>query len=57
MPAAISIEVGGRTLVCSPDQLVVELLNDRIEMILGSNWNLGRMAGAETVRLGQMEIA
>lgn len=46
-----------RTLVRSPDQLVAELLNDRIEMILGSNWNLGRVAGTETVRLGQVEIA
>ncbi|GFE76678.1 LysR family transcriptional regulator [Novosphingobium sp. TCA1] len=46
-----------RTLVRPPDQLVAELLNDRIEMILGNNWNLGRVPGTEVIRLGRIEIA
>jgi len=45
-----------RTLVRPPDQLVAELLNDRIEMILGSNWNLGRVPGTEVNRLGRIEV-
>ncbi|WP_395334574.1 LysR family transcriptional regulator [Novosphingobium sp. BL-8H] len=46
-----------RTLVRAPDQLVAELLNDRIEMVLGNNWNLGRVPGTEVERLGRIEVA
>lgn len=45
-----------RTQVRPPDQLIAELLNDRIEMILGSNWNLGRVPGTEVIRLGRIEV-
>lgn len=45
------------TLTRTPDQLVAELLGDRIEMILGNNWNLGRMPGTELERLGRLGIA
>jgi DNA-binding transcriptional LysR family regulator len=45
------------TLTRTPDQLVAELLGDRIEMILGNNWNLGRMPGTELERLGRLRIA
>jgi DNA-binding transcriptional LysR family regulator len=45
------------TLTRAPDQLVGELLSDRIEMILGNNWNLGRVPGTELERLGQLKIA
>ncbi|WP_395397162.1 LysR family transcriptional regulator [Novosphingobium sp. BL-8A] len=46
-----------RTLVRAPDQLVTELLNDRIEMILGNNWNLGRIPSTEIERLGRIGVA
>jgi DNA-binding transcriptional LysR family regulator len=39
-----------------PDQLVADLLNDRIEMIIGNNWNLGRMPGTDLERLGRLKI-
>lgn len=45
------------TLTRTPDQLVAELLGDRIEMIIGNNWNLGRMPGTELERLGRVKIA
>lgn len=45
------------TLTRAPDQLVAELLGDRIEMILGNNWNLGRMPGTELERIGRLDIA
>jgi LysR family pca operon transcriptional activator len=45
------------TLTRTPDQLVAELLGDRIEMILGNNWNLGRVPGTELERLGRLTIA
>lgn len=41
----------------APDQLVTELLADRIELILGNNWNLGRVPGTEVRRLGKLDIA
>ena len=46
-----------RTLVRTPDQLVGELMADRIEMILGNNWNLGRIPGIDVERLGRLEVA
>ncbi|TCM19391.1 LysR family transcriptional regulator [Novosphingobium sp. PhB165] len=46
-----------RTQVRVPDQLVAELLNDRIEMILGNDWNLGRVPGTEIERLGRIRVA
>ncbi|TDW64558.1 LysR family transcriptional regulator [Novosphingobium sp. PhB55] len=46
-----------RTLVRAPDQLVTELVNDRIEMILGSNWNLGRIPSTGIERLGRIGVA
>lgn len=45
------------TLTRTPDQLVAELMGDRIEMILGNNWNLGRVPGTELERLGKLKIA
>ena len=45
------------TLTRAPDRLVAELLNDRIEMIIGNNWNLGRMPGTELESLGRLRIA
>jgi LysR family pca operon transcriptional activator len=45
------------TLARTPNQLVTELLADRIEMILGNNWNLGRVPGTELERLGELKIA
>jgi DNA-binding transcriptional LysR family regulator len=45
------------TLIRPPTQLVTELLGDRIEMILGNNWSLGRVAGTEIERLGRLKIA
>lgn len=45
------------TLTRTPNQLVTELLADRIEMILGNSWNLGRVPGTELERLGQLRIA
>ena len=45
------------TLTRPPHQLVAELLGDRIEMILGNNWNLGRVPGTELERLGKLKIA
>jgi DNA-binding transcriptional LysR family regulator len=45
------------TLTRTPDQLVAELLADRIEMIIGNNWNLGRVAGTELERLGRLRLA
>jgi DNA-binding transcriptional LysR family regulator len=45
------------TLTRTPGQLVAELLADRIEMILGNNWNLGRVPGTELERLGKTKIA
>lgn len=45
------------TLTRTPDQLVAELLSDRIELIIGNNWNLGRMPGTELERLGRLKIA
>lgn len=45
------------TLTRTPNQLVSELLADRIEMILGNNWNLGRVPGTELERLGRLKIA
>lgn len=46
-----------RTTVRAPDQLVADLLDDRIEMILGNNWNLGRVPGTEVERLGRIAVA
>ncbi|MCW1428621.1 LysR family transcriptional regulator [Novosphingobium sp. JCM 18896] len=46
-----------KTLVGTSDQLVSELLGDRIEMILGNNWNLGRVAGTTIERLGTLRVA
>lgn len=46
-----------KTLVGTSDQLVSELLGDRIEMILGNNWNLGRVAGTEVEKLGKLKVA
>jgi DNA-binding transcriptional LysR family regulator len=45
------------TLIRAPSQLVTELLSDRIEMILGNNWNLGRVPGTELERLGKTKVA
>lgn len=45
------------TLTRAPDQLAGELLNDRIEMIVGNNWNLGRMPGTDIERIGRLAIA
>jgi LysR family pca operon transcriptional activator len=45
------------TLTRTPNQLVADLLEDRIEMILGNNWNLGRVPGTELERLGNLAIA
>jgi DNA-binding transcriptional LysR family regulator len=45
------------TLTRTPSQLVAELLADRIEMIVGNNWNLGRVPGTELERLGKTRIA
>jgi DNA-binding transcriptional LysR family regulator len=45
------------TLTRTPDQLAGELLNDRIEMIIGNNWNLGRMPGTDILRIGRLAIA
>jgi DNA-binding transcriptional LysR family regulator len=45
------------TLTRPPTQLVTELLNDQIEMIIGNNWNLGRVPGTELERLGGLKIA
>lgn len=45
------------TLSRAPEQLVAELLADRIEMILGNNWNLGRVPGTELRQLGKLKIA
>jgi DNA-binding transcriptional LysR family regulator len=45
------------TLIRPPTQLVTELLNDGIEMILGNNWNLGRVPGTELERLGRLKVA
>lgn len=44
------------TLTRTPDQLAGELLDDRIEMIIGNNWNLGRMPGTEIERIGRLSI-
>ena len=46
-----------RTLARTPDQLMGELMADRIEMILGNNWNLGRIPGIDVERLGRLEVA
>jgi DNA-binding transcriptional LysR family regulator len=45
------------TMTRSPDLLVPELLNDRIEMIFGNNWSLGQVPGTERERLGTLRIA
>ena len=45
------------TLTRTPGQLVAELLGDRIELIIGNNWNLGRVPGTELERLGRLRIA
>jgi len=45
------------TLVRTPGELMSELLGDRIEMILGNNWSLGRVPGTEVERLGKLTIA
>lgn len=45
------------TLVRTPNELIGELLGDRIEIILGNNWNLGRVPGTEVERLGKLTIA
>lgn len=44
------------TLTRTPNQLVAELLADRIEMIIGNNWNLGRVPGTELEKLGRLKI-
>jgi DNA-binding transcriptional LysR family regulator len=44
------------TLIRPPTQLITELLGDRIEMILGNNWSLGRVPGTELKRLGTMKV-
>lgn len=41
----------------TPAQLVADLLADRIELIIGNNWNMGRVPGTEVERIGQIEIA
>jgi DNA-binding transcriptional LysR family regulator len=43
--------------VRTPDQLIADLLADRIEMILGNNWNLGRVPGTDLERLGKLKLA
>jgi DNA-binding transcriptional LysR family regulator len=45
------------TLIRPPTQLIAELLGDRIEMIVGNNWSLGRVPGTELERLGALDIA
>jgi len=45
------------TLIHPPTQLIAELLGDRIEMIVGNNWNLGRVPGTELERLGRLKVA
>ncbi len=45
------------TLTRAPDQLVADLLADRIEIIIGNNWNLGRVPGTELEKLGKLKIA
>ena len=45
------------TQVGTSDQMVSELLGDRIEMFLGNNWNLGRVAGTAIEMLGKLTVA
>lgn len=45
-----------KTLVGTSNLLVSELLGDRIEMILGNNWNLGRVPGTEIETLGKLKV-
>jgi len=45
------------TLTRPPDQMIADLLSDRIEMIIGNNWNLGRMPTTELHNLGRVKIA
>jgi DNA-binding transcriptional LysR family regulator len=45
------------TTTRTPDQLLSELLGDRIEMIFGNNWNIANVPGTERERLGTLGIA
>jgi DNA-binding transcriptional LysR family regulator len=45
------------TLIRPPDQLITDLLGDKIEMILGNNWQLGRLPGTEVETLGRIRLA
>jgi len=38
-------------------ELIPDLLGDRIELIIGSNWNLGRVPGIEVESLGSIPMA
>ncbi|MEW9856390.1 LysR family transcriptional regulator [Novosphingobium sp. M1R2S20] len=40
----------------TPVRLVSDLLADRIELIIGNNWNMGRVSGTEVERIGALEL-
>lgn len=45
------------TTVRTPDQLLPELLGDRIEMIIGNNWQMAGVPGVETRVLARLSLA
>jgi DNA-binding transcriptional LysR family regulator len=45
------------TMIRPPEQLIPELLNDRIEMILGNDWRISKVPGTVLEPLGRLKLA
>lgn len=45
------------TMIHPPEQLIPELLGDRIEMILGNDWRISKVPGTVLEPLGRLQLA